>query len=161
MQKHGQLVLSTCKVQTKRCLWIERQRYWKRISSLLERNEWKSLPFSVWDCVRKWGQLQPDLVNVLTNDACRMQMYHFTKRNNLSRRKVTHQAQKNPSLQSDIEDFVQYIQIWMRMLSIPRRMCGMLRRPTFSLPPNQNGQLQIKEVGQSPAGNWNWVLELL
>ena len=86
--------------------------FWK------ERNE-KDLPCSVWDLVRKWGQLQPDMVNVLTNDACRMRMYRFMKRNNLSRRKVTHQAQKNPGLQSDIEDFVLYIQMRMRMLDVP------------------------------------------
>ena len=34
-----------------------------------QRNE-NELPCSVWDLVRQWGKLQPDLVNVLTNNAC-------------------------------------------------------------------------------------------
>ena len=85
--------------------------FWK------ERNE-NNLPCSVWDLVRKWGQMEPELVNVLSNNACRMRMYRFMRRNNLSRRKVTHQAQANDSIQDNVDDFVQYVQMRMKMLGV-------------------------------------------
>ena len=46
-------------------------------------------------------------------------MYQFMKRNGLAQRKVTHQAQQNASIQTNIDDFIQYVQMRMKMLNIP------------------------------------------
>ena len=47
-----------------------------------------------------------------------MCIYGFMQRNNLSCRKVTHQAQANNSVQENVDDFVQYLQMQMMILGV-------------------------------------------
>ena len=53
----------------------------------------KLAPVSTRMLVRKWAQLDPVAVNSISHNAARHRMYRFMRRNNISVRSVTHQAQ--------------------------------------------------------------------
>ena len=122
--------------------------FWK------ERNE-NNLPCSIWNLVRKWGQMQPKMVNVLSNNACHMRIYRFMQRNNLSPQKVTHQARPNNFIQENIDDFVQYVQMRMKMLGVAACNISNVDKTNIFFAPDTKWTIGERGVGQSLDGSLN------
>ena len=78
----------------------------------------KAMPVSVRLLIAKWKTLEPIAAEQLSENAARMRMYRWMKRNNVSFRSVTHQAQAKPESRQTAIDFVDYISMKVEMLGI-------------------------------------------
>lgn len=78
----------------------------------------QNAPVSVRILIAKWSQLDPTTTASISPNAQRLRMYRFMKKNDITRRVVTHQAQNVFTSRIVIEDFVEYIYNKVELLGI-------------------------------------------
>ena len=77
-----------------------------------------AMPVSVHWLIAKWETLEPIAAEQMSDNAARMRMYRWMKRNNVSFCTVRHQAQAKPESRQTAIDFVDFISMKVKMLGI-------------------------------------------